>query len=210
MRPFIQLFTLFLPLFLRLCSLIRVSLQNLMKAIKGLVVMDAELEAVASSLVVGRIPEKWAKRSYPSLKPLGSYISDLLARLKFLQVRLWQRTCRFKPFWMNEFNFLFLFDRSGTTHGHPTFSGFLVSSSPRPSSLVPCRTTPGNTMSPLTCWVLILRWYGNDWSNFAKSVRYRLKHLLYSSSGKNWGSPEGKNIGLAISVSNGTKANSYI
>lgn len=74
-------------LFLRLCGTVRVNLQNLLKALKGLVVMDAELEAVAGSLAVGKIPEKWAKCSYPSLKPLGSYITDLLSRLKFLQVR---------------------------------------------------------------------------------------------------------------------------
>jgi dynein heavy chain len=62
-------------------------LEALMKAIKGFTIMSPALEAISSSLVIGKVPESWTKVSYPSLKPLASYVADFLERIKFLEVR---------------------------------------------------------------------------------------------------------------------------
>jgi len=70
----------------KITTVIRSSLQNVIKAIKGLVVMNVELESLSNSLMIGKQPEMWIKQSYPSLKSLGSYYNDLLERIKFLRV----------------------------------------------------------------------------------------------------------------------------
>ena len=71
--------------FVKLTSTMRSSLKQLQLAMKGLVVMSAELDAVAGSMAIGVVPDMWDKVSYPNLKPLAAYMTDLWERLEFFQ-----------------------------------------------------------------------------------------------------------------------------
>jgi dynein heavy chain, axonemal len=46
--------------------------------------MSAELEDMGDALSAGSVPSLWLSHSYPSLKPLGSYMADLTARLRMM------------------------------------------------------------------------------------------------------------------------------
>merc|ERR1711871_104538 len=53
-------------------------------ALKGLVVLSADLEKMGNSIFAVGVPALWEKKSSPSLKPLTPWYDDLLRRLKFL------------------------------------------------------------------------------------------------------------------------------
>mgnify|MGYP001170437543 CR=1 FL=1 len=69
--------------FNRLLKRMKTSLQDLGKAIKGLVVMSSELDAMFGSMLKNQVPTLWSKVAYPSLKPLSGWMKDLLIRVEF-------------------------------------------------------------------------------------------------------------------------------
>eukprot|EP00049_Salpingoeca_infusionum_P016632 m.342064 g.342064 ORF g.342064 m.342064 type:complete len:4133 (+) comp16119_c0_seq2:317-12715(+) len=78
-------------------------LKNVKKAIKGLVVMSAELERVYTSFINNQVPEVWSTASYPSLKSLGSWVNDLVLRLKFIDD--WLKHGQPPSYWISGFFF---------------------------------------------------------------------------------------------------------
>jgi len=68
-----------------LIKIVKSSLKDIKLALMGKIVMNSALEAASKSLFNGKVPDLWMKKSYPSLKPLGSYVADLKSRLAFFQ-----------------------------------------------------------------------------------------------------------------------------
>ncbi|XP_029774824.1 dynein heavy chain 1, axonemal isoform X2 [Suricata suricatta] len=87
----------------RLLQVITQTLQDLLKALKGLVVMSSQLELMATSLYNNTVPELWKAKAYPSLKPLSSWVMDLMQRLNFLQS--WIQEGIPAVFWISGFFF---------------------------------------------------------------------------------------------------------
>jgi dynein heavy chain len=71
--------------FNKLLSRMKDTMINVCLAIKGEVVMSEDLETLGNQMVMGRVPTLWSSVAYPSLKPLGSWVTDLLQRLQFFQ-----------------------------------------------------------------------------------------------------------------------------
>ena len=89
--------------FNKLLTVLHSSLSDLIKALKGLVVMSEELEKASNSLFDNQVPDMWTKAAYPSLKPLAAWTMDLQERLKFIQK--WVDTGIPAAFWISGFYF---------------------------------------------------------------------------------------------------------
>jgi dynein heavy chain len=68
----------------KLLKVMRTSLVDIQKALKGLVVMSGSLEQMGLSLFNNQVPDMWASAAYPSLKPLSMWVVDLVHRMQFI------------------------------------------------------------------------------------------------------------------------------
>ncbi|KAJ9465464.1 Dynein-1-beta heavy chain [Diplonema papillatum] len=87
--------------FSRLQGVINHSLVELGKALAGLTVLSEALDKMFQDFLSDKVPAQWSAASYPSLKPLGAWLNDLLARLIFS--RTWLREGEPKSFWLPGF-----------------------------------------------------------------------------------------------------------
>uniref|UniRef100_F7E4I9 Dynein axonemal heavy chain 6 n=1 Tax=Ornithorhynchus anatinus TaxID=9258 RepID=F7E4I9_ORNAN len=84
-------------------SFFQISLETLARAIAGFVVMSEEMEKVYNSFLNNQVPVLWSEAAYPSLKPLGSWVKDLVLRTAFIDA--WLKRGQPKSFWISGFFF---------------------------------------------------------------------------------------------------------
>ena len=78
--PYVSVFVQELSRMNVLISVMRRSLVELDMGLKGDLSVSEAMEALMASLYDDRVPESWAAAAWPSLRPLGSWLTDLLAR----------------------------------------------------------------------------------------------------------------------------------
>ena len=86
-----------------LLSTLRRSFRNLIDAINGDAVMTQDLELILNSVYNNKVPKNIDKVSYPSLKPLSSWVNDLTDRLEFMNS--WIEKGIPSSFWISGFFF---------------------------------------------------------------------------------------------------------
>mmetsp|Transcript_30720 Transcript_30720/g.59916 ORF Transcript_30720/g.59916 Transcript_30720/m.59916 type:complete len:4305 (+) Transcript_30720:116-13030(+) len=89
--------------FNKLLKVVKTSLVDIQRAIKGEVVMSEALELLADSFFNGKVPTMWSKAAYPSLKPLSGWVTDLIQRLQMFTT--WIEKGAPGCYWMSGFFF---------------------------------------------------------------------------------------------------------
>ena len=127
-----------------LLVLVRRSLEDLQRALAGVVVLSQPLEALSASVLARNVPLLWAQHAYPSQRRLAGWFSDLCARVAFF--RTWLQhgppACFWLPAFVHPQGFLTaVLQTHARTHGMPvdtlSFSHSVLSLSPQEISSSP-------------------------------------------------------------------------
>ena len=70
--------------FNRLVDRMRESLEQLLRSLRGETVTSLAMDELGADMFAGTLPRLWRPMCYPTLKPLGAFFADLLARLRAL------------------------------------------------------------------------------------------------------------------------------
>ena len=171
----------------KLLSTVVNSLHLLKKALVGLVVMNGELENVANSVFDGKIPETWASKSYPSLKPLGSYIKDLVKRLNFFKT--WIDNGSPRRYWISGFFFTQSF-LTGVLQNYARKYSLPIDTISFDFEFFSEKQITDDTPKPLDgVWVDGLFLEGARWDDDAGQLGESLSKVLYSPAPIIWLKP---------------------
>ncbi|KAF5218447.1 dynein heavy chain [Trypanosoma cruzi] len=85
----------------KLITAMRKSIHDLQKALRGLTLLSADLDAMYESFLTDQVPRLWSAVGYTSLKPLGSWYRDFLQRVQF--IRTWVQNGEPACFWIGGF-----------------------------------------------------------------------------------------------------------
>jgi dynein heavy chain len=83
-NPYTNVFLQEIERMIALIHVLRSSLHELELGLRGDLTMTAGMEAVMNCLCVDKVPTVWEKCAYPSLRPLGLWVRNLLDRCKQL------------------------------------------------------------------------------------------------------------------------------
>ena len=83
--------------------MIRRTLEEIQQAITGDIVMSLELDKMYSAMLNSQVPPNWKSISYPSLKPLSSWVLDLIERVQFMDD--WLKYGNPNCYWISGFFF---------------------------------------------------------------------------------------------------------
>ena len=183
-----------------LLAVMKKSLENSIKALKGLVVMSPDLEAVTTSLFNKQVPDMWAGKAYPSLKPLSGWVTDLLARVEF--VSDWIKKGNPPIYWISGFFFPQAF-LTGTLQNFARkmlFSIDTVSFSFRVMDTLSEKTTEAGPTDG--CYIRGLYLEGGRWDHSAHVLDESRPKELYTEMPIIWLKPEQNRIKQEFGIYN--------